>query len=66
MEIDPKYIDTLELLYKKEDKLREILGDEKTVGEIPKYSVLGTSKPKNIYMNDLLSRLIIDFQKPRI
>lgn len=65
VEIDSKYIDTLELLYKKEDKLREILEDEKTIEEIPKYFIPGTSKPKSIYMSDLLSRLIIDFSETK-
>ena len=65
MEIDFKYIGTLKLLYEKEDKLREILEGKKIIGEIPKYSVPGTSKTKSIYMSDLLSRLIIGFSETK-
>ena len=65
VEIDSKYMGTLELLYEKEDKLKEILEDKRIVGEIPKYSIPGTSKSRSIYISDLLSRLIIDFSETK-
>ena len=63
VEVDSKYIDILELLYEKEDKLRGILESNKAVEEIPKYSVSGTSKIKSIYINNLLSRLVMEFSE---
>ncbi len=58
------YLPLLQMLSENKDRLLDLLMPN-SEGNIPKYAVPGIPKTKNIYMSDLLARLVTEFSESK-